>query len=348
MHSKGIDAIKSQSHRIMWIDSLKGVLILLVVLGHVVQFTYTNDFCNNHLWCYIYAFHMPAFMALSGWCTYRPQTQNRGLRDSILRRSRQLLIPYLIWSLVKFAFSEEHTIEILLYAFTAPDTYFWFLWILFWIFVLFRSMQSLANRLRCNDMLLIAATSFVLLVIMAGIHSNAYGFSSLAYHFFYFTFGYALHRYKDSLIAYFRLNKTTGNLLTGASFAYVLVAAYFWTRSGLPSFASTLQGISGILFNYAYRVSIALCAIIVCFATASHWLNTHTLVNRALCHIGRITMGIYVVHILLLDVNLDLCVRILPNASAPLLCAFYFAANLLTTILVVEVLRRTPYLKHIV
>lgn len=348
MNSKETDVIKALNGRIMWIDSLKGILILLVVLGHIVQYTYADDYCDNHLWRYIYSFHMPAFMAISGWCTFRPQTQSRGLGNSILRRSRQLLVPYLVWSLVKFAFNGEHTIEILLYAFTFPDTYFWFLWILFGIFALFRSMQSLANRLRCNDMLIIAATTFALLAMMAGTHSNAYGFPLLAYHFFYFTFGYALHRYKDSLITFFRLDKTTGNLLTGASFVYAFVAAYFWTRSGLPSFASTLQGINGTLFNYAYRVSIALCAIIALFGTASRWLNTPTLINRALSYIGRITMGIYVVHILLLDVNLDLCVRILPNASTPLLCAFFFVTNLLTTIIGVEVLRRIPYIRRIV
>lgn len=332
----------------MWIDSLKGILILLVVLGHVVLYTYTDDYYDNHLWRYIYSFHMPAFMALSGWCTFRPHTQNRGLRESILRRSRQLLVPYLVWSLVKFAYKYDHTVDMLLYTVTFPDMYFWFLWILFWIYVLFRSLQSLANILRCNDMLLIAATSFALLAMMAVIHSNAYGFSLLAYHFFYFTIGYALHRYKDSLITLLRFDKNARNLLTGASFLYVLVAAYFWTRSGLPSFASSLQGISGIVFNYAYRVSIALCAIIALFAIAPHWLNIPTFVNRSLSYIGRITMGMYVVHILLLDVTRDLCVLLLPNASAPLLCAVYFLTNTLATILVVEVLRHIPYVKRIV
>lgn len=44
--------------REVWIDTLKGVLIMLVVLGHCIQYTDT-DFENNVAWCYIYSFHMP-------------------------------------------------------------------------------------------------------------------------------------------------------------------------------------------------------------------------------------------------------------------------------------------------
>lgn len=61
--------------RIIWADSLKGWLILLVILGHAIQSTLAKDCFDNHLWNLIYSFHMPAFMAVSGWFAYR---RNRG------------------------------------------------------------------------------------------------------------------------------------------------------------------------------------------------------------------------------------------------------------------------------
>lgn len=51
--------------RIIWADSLKGWLILLVILGHAIQRTLVKDCFDNHLWNLIYSSHMPAFMAIN-------------------------------------------------------------------------------------------------------------------------------------------------------------------------------------------------------------------------------------------------------------------------------------------
>ena len=48
------------THRLHYIDNLKGVLILLVVLGHCIQCT-DLDFDHNAVFRYIYSFHMPLF-----------------------------------------------------------------------------------------------------------------------------------------------------------------------------------------------------------------------------------------------------------------------------------------------
>lgn len=61
-----------EKKRLIWADSLKGWLILLVVLGHAIQNTLGADCDNNHLWNMIYSFHMPAFMAISGYLAFRP------------------------------------------------------------------------------------------------------------------------------------------------------------------------------------------------------------------------------------------------------------------------------------
>lgn len=66
-----------EKERLIWADSLKGLLIILVILGHAIQSTLGNECFNNHLWNLIYSFHMPAFMAVSGWFAFRP-IPNRG------------------------------------------------------------------------------------------------------------------------------------------------------------------------------------------------------------------------------------------------------------------------------
>lgn len=61
--------------RIEWVDVYKGVLILLVVLAHSLQEVYKVcgiDFTSDGFRNMIYSFHMPAFMAMSGYLVYRP------------------------------------------------------------------------------------------------------------------------------------------------------------------------------------------------------------------------------------------------------------------------------------
>ena len=53
--------------RVKWADSLKGILILLVVLGHSIQGVYGENVDSCLLWNVIYSFHMPAFFAISGF-----------------------------------------------------------------------------------------------------------------------------------------------------------------------------------------------------------------------------------------------------------------------------------------
>lgn len=51
------------SERIYWIDTTKGILIILMVLGHIFSEGIVRDF--------IYTFHMPAFLIISGMFLHR-------------------------------------------------------------------------------------------------------------------------------------------------------------------------------------------------------------------------------------------------------------------------------------
>lgn len=68
--------------RLIWLDSLKGWLILIVVFGHAIQYCLPDVACeNNYCWNLIYSFHMPAFIAASGFVNYRltPPPEGRSL-----------------------------------------------------------------------------------------------------------------------------------------------------------------------------------------------------------------------------------------------------------------------------
>lgn len=53
--------------RLLWIDALRGILILTVILGHALQH---GDYYHRLPWNIIYSFHMAAFFAVSGYANY--------------------------------------------------------------------------------------------------------------------------------------------------------------------------------------------------------------------------------------------------------------------------------------
>lgn len=72
--------------RIAWIDMLKGLAIILVVVGHNASETVSN---------FIYCFHMPLFFLLSGF-VFSPKDPKVYLRRSWNR----LMVPYIFFTIV--------------------------------------------------------------------------------------------------------------------------------------------------------------------------------------------------------------------------------------------------------
>lgn len=94
------------SKRILWVDVVKGLLILTVILGHAIQeplkvrgISFEDNIWRN----IIYSFHMPAFMAMSGYLMYRPNGVSN-YWSSICNKFKQLIIPFFVWSIPLFLF----------------------------------------------------------------------------------------------------------------------------------------------------------------------------------------------------------------------------------------------------
>lgn len=74
------------SKRIEWIDIMKGIGIVLVVIGHVVSVSVEED---RYIFQTIYLFHMPLFFYISGY-TYKKSD----IKVYTIKKTYQLLIPY--------------------------------------------------------------------------------------------------------------------------------------------------------------------------------------------------------------------------------------------------------------
>jgi len=89
-------AITTNHARIQWIDALKGLGISLIVLGHVWSLEQPPAF---YVW--LFAFHVPVFFFAAGLTLKPDQT---ALGQFLHRRTIQLMVPYLVFALLGYAF----------------------------------------------------------------------------------------------------------------------------------------------------------------------------------------------------------------------------------------------------
>ena len=80
--------------RLIWADALRGLLILLVVLGHSLQH---GDYENRISWNIIYSFHMATFFVISGYVGYKEEYTI----SSLWGKGQQLLLPFVAWTVVE-------------------------------------------------------------------------------------------------------------------------------------------------------------------------------------------------------------------------------------------------------
>ena len=87
------------SKRIEYVDYIKAFAIFMVIVGHSIESLST---CNelNVVHSFIYSFHMPLFMMLSGF--FIAKSFNSGIKQFLTTRSRQVLLPVLSFSVVVF------------------------------------------------------------------------------------------------------------------------------------------------------------------------------------------------------------------------------------------------------
>lgn len=295
-----------EQNRLIWADALKGWLIFLVIVGHAIQCFLTESCHDNHIWNLIYSFHMPAFMALSGWMAYR-HSLGKGFICVVQRRFLQLLLPYFLWSLLQFALSGIYSRDNMFNIVLTPDCYFWFLWVLFWISVLFSGVKMVAEKFAIDEIIPISVLCVVLMGVMVLLDLRVCGFQFVAYYFLFYTLGYCIHRYK-----YFKIkNRLVLCVLTAIWF----VMAWYWKMHELPSGMPVIPHVPVAIIQYAYRGVTAAVAIIVMINVAEEYLNISNKCNNYVAKLGVYSLGIYVAHLMIMGYVVDLFKILVPNAS---------------------------------
>ena len=89
-----------EKNRNTFIDLITGIAIFLMLWGHCIQYCVAGseiDFFENIVFKFIYSFHMPLFMLVSGYLFFFSFSK-RSLKELLIHRVQSLLQPIVFCS----------------------------------------------------------------------------------------------------------------------------------------------------------------------------------------------------------------------------------------------------------
>ncbi|MCM1522724.1 MAG: acyltransferase family protein [Muribaculaceae bacterium] len=89
------------TQRDLTLDALKLFAIFMVLYGHTIQYLLSSDYWDEPVYRVIYSFHMPLFMALTGY--FSDSLMRLSLKELIMKRGRQLILPAICFGVIFLA-----------------------------------------------------------------------------------------------------------------------------------------------------------------------------------------------------------------------------------------------------
>lgn len=287
-----------ENKRIDHLDTCKGLLIILVVIGHAIEILDTEY--TGYWFKVIYSFHMPAFFIISGYFLNLTKWKEKGFFKFLLSRIQKNLIPYFFFeflygAIVRFViFHQEwnevmdHLHTILIKSFTIYVNYVpsWFLITLFFSAILVYLLDNKDNKvLVCEIVILLLATYIGRLIMEVR---------------FDITRDYLLIFIRTTLSSVFMmigllwrrvdLSKINSRIITVGCLALTLVIPYFTEWPSISSFNITyislfvITGVTGTCVVVAFSKIVNCKALQFIGKESLLIMGTHQLVKAVLSY----------------------------------------------------------------
>lgn len=186
--------IDRQNNR-LYLDIVKGVAIFLMLWGHCIQYC-TNgefDFFENPVFKFIYSFHMPLFMLVSGYLFFF-SCKRRSFSQLLLHRTQSLLQPILMCGIFNYF------LTVVIYQRTITSVIdgpwigtlgsLWFLWSVLAAGLVVAVAHYCASNI---------ALKILILLVGAGVVCLFPNWAMNLYMYPYFVFGFVFAKYMDKL-----------------------------------------------------------------------------------------------------------------------------------------------------
>ena len=291
-----------QKERNLYFDIIKAVSIILVIVGHCIQYgsgkEFSQDlFFENPLFKFIYSFHMPLFMLISGYL-FSYSLENKRWNEVLLIKFKQLIIPLASWSvfslcidICKILLGDTSNSITVIWIVKKLISHFvygpWFLWAIWWC-----ALVILIVRNFFNDSVLVYIFGCFLTFILPDVYNLA--LYKFMWPFFLIAYMFNSYDWKNKFKKVY-LNKIF--VIFVSALFLVLLCIYDYDKYIYTS-GYTILGRNAIvqINNNLFRFAIGMLGSI----TIMHII--YTLANKLpskvklfFAYIGKNTMGIYLI-----------------------------------------------------
>jgi fucose 4-O-acetylase-like acetyltransferase len=271
------------SKRVEYVDECKGLLIILVVLGHVVQ-ELTPEGTNHPLFNCIYAFHMPCFMFLAGYLAYSTFSASnlKELAIGIADKTTTILLPYFTWPIFVhgLALKDEWNWDIWgkIWDLTIGWSPWWFLKYVFLYYLIYAIVLGVRNIMRLKaNMVLDCAVYISVLVGFLILRGAIPSLDSYILYGIFFFIGVILSKHEP--LRRLAMNKHV--IFLAISIFLISVFKYDFDDRGFD--------------NKLIKIVVSL-SVITMFFSGFTSIQGDSIVRRALGRYGRGSLAIYVAH----------------------------------------------------
>lgn len=176
------------------LDILKGIGIILVVLGHCIQYgngiNYMNNgyFFENTLFKFIYSFHMPLFVLISGYLFYNT-IKKHDSKDIFKSKINRCVFPVFIWSIIGgliLFFQQKGEMDLLKFISDGFNNLY-FLWTIFYCSIIVLLIYKFYN----NKII------YYLIILFFSLLINYRSIDFMLYLLPYFIIGFKFNEHKE-------------------------------------------------------------------------------------------------------------------------------------------------------
>jgi len=289
--------------RLVYIDQMKGIAILLVVMGHLIGY---NTECDA-AFAFIYSFHMPLFFMISGYLGFKTTNIDSFKKYGLFLKKKfiTILLPFLVWNMIaeKFFLQTVWHVPALN---DLNDTFIffnrlWFLKTLFIIFVFYGLTHWISQKYaqRKAGVFVDIFSLLVLVACMIGgiIMIHEIFFSSLLLYILFFYAGMFISKYR------WIENMTMNHYVFAGSVVLFLTLIGHWDPEG-----GNLDKIyKCIIAPMSYIIVMNICRRIAWNPKISSQFELF----------GKYSLAIYIVHFyLVIFMNYEPVVAMNPNINS--------------------------------
>ena len=325
--------MEKKKKRWEYLDAMRGLAILLVVIGHLM-INYGISGSDNVLWTIIISVHLPVFFFLSGYLGGR----TIDLR-SLGGKCAQLILPGFLFFVLFILSRGGNLMSFLKWGFQE----YWFTFVLFEMFLIYYICGKVFRKCKYIVMIGLSLAGIVFLAmpsLRGGRLDTLLCLENLAKYFHFFTLGMLCKEYSDKVLLWLQKDWVKGGLLIG------------YVTSLLLCFNGDFEQ----QFSFAYKLNhdlvlryIGVFAIFSYFIYRADFFQTGNVLGKSLTFVGKRTLDIYLIHYFLLPVGVLFPECLKSNAVwyvQILILLFSSVVVIAGSLMISELIRMSPSLSY--